>query len=84
MTHVDNEELCDIEDIPDYEKFTAIQKKFWDNCTSLFLFGMQSYKMDIGQCMIVKDKYITQKMEAEIMKNVKAEFFQMRDINQRQ
>jgi hypothetical protein len=40
--------------------------------------------MDIVQCMIAKDEYITRKMEAEIVKNVKVEFLQMGDINQRQ
>jgi hypothetical protein len=40
MTHVDNQGRRDTKDVPDYEKFTAIQKEFWDNCTSSFLFGM--------------------------------------------
>jgi hypothetical protein len=34
--------------------------------------------------MITKDKYIIQKMEAEIVRSVKAELLQMEDINQRQ
>ena len=81
MIHVDNEVRCDIEDVLDYEKFTTIQKEFWDMCTLSFLFGMQSFKVDIAQCMIAKDKYIIQKMEAEIVKSVKAELLQMGDIN---
>jgi hypothetical protein len=48
------------------------------------VFGMQSFKVDIAQCMIAKDKYIIRKMEAEIVKSVKAELLQMGDINQRQ
>ena len=28
MTHVDNRDEGDVEDVPDYEKFTAIQKEF--------------------------------------------------------
>jgi hypothetical protein len=44
---------------------------------------MQSFKVDIAQCMIAKDEYIIQKMELEIVKSVKAELLQMGDINQR-
>jgi hypothetical protein len=84
MTHVDNQGRGDAEEAPDYEKFTAIQKEFWDTCTSSFVFGMQSFKVDIAQCMIAKDEYIIRKMEAEIVKSVKAELLQMGDINQRQ
>jgi hypothetical protein len=56
MTHVDNQGRGDAEEVPDYEKFTAIQKEFWDTCTSSFVFGMQSFKVDIAQCMIAKDE----------------------------
>jgi hypothetical protein len=40
--------------------------------------------MDIAQCMIAKDKYIIRKIEAKIVKSMKAELLQMGDINQRQ
>ena len=30
-------------------------------CTLSFLFRMQSFKVDIAQCMIAKDEYIIQK-----------------------
>ena len=45
MTYVDNRGEGDVEDVPDYEKFTAIQKEFWDTCTSSFIFEMQSFKV---------------------------------------
>jgi hypothetical protein len=48
MTHVDNQGRGDAEEVPDYEKFIAIQKEFWDTCTSSFVFGMQSFKVDIA------------------------------------
>jgi hypothetical protein len=73
MTHVDNQGRRDTEDVPNYEKFITIQKEFWDSCTSSFLFGMQSFKVDIAQCMIAKDEYIIRKMEVEIVKSVKVE-----------
>jgi hypothetical protein len=84
MTHVDNQGRGDAEEVPDYEKFTAIHEEFWDTCTLSFVFRMQSFKVDIVQCMIAKDEYIIWKMEAEIVKSVKAELLQMGDINQRQ
>jgi hypothetical protein len=84
MTHVNNQGRGNAEEVLDYEKFTAIQKEFWDTCTSSFVFGMQSFKVDIAQCIIAKDKYIIRKMESEIVKSVKAELLQMEDINQRQ
>ena len=83
MIHVDNRGEGDAEDVPNYEKFIAIQKEFWDTCTSSFVFGMQSFKVDIVQCMIARDEYIIWKMEAEIVKSVKAELLQMGDISQR-
>jgi hypothetical protein len=73
MIHVDNQGRRDAEDVLDYEKFTAIQKEFWDTCTSSFLCGTQSFKVDIAQCMIAKDEYIIRKIEVEIVKSVKAE-----------
>jgi hypothetical protein len=84
MTHVDNQGRGNVEEAPDYEKFTTIQKEFWNTCTLSFMFGMQSFKVDIAQCMIAKDEYIIRKMEAKIVKSVKAELLQMGDINQRQ
>jgi hypothetical protein len=36
---VDNQQRRDTEDVLEYEKFTAIQKEFWDTCTLLFIFG---------------------------------------------
>jgi hypothetical protein len=38
--------------------------------------------VDIALCVIAKDEYIIRKMEAKIAKSVKAELFQMGDINQ--
>ena len=81
--HVDNRDRGDVEEVPDYEKFTAIQIEFQDTCTLSFMFGMQSFKVDIAQCMIAKDKFIIQKMDAEIVKSVKVELLQMEDISQR-
>ena len=82
MTHVNNPGRGNVEEVPNYENFPAIEKEFWDTCTFSFVFGMQSFKVDIAQCMIAKDEYIIQKMEAEIIKSMKAELLLMGDINQ--
>ena len=84
MTHVDNRDEGDMEDSLDYEKFIAIQKEFWDSWTSSFLFGLQSFKVDIVQCMIASDKYIIRELESKIIKSLKVELLQMGDISQRQ
>jgi hypothetical protein len=65
-------------------KITTTQKEFWESCSSLFIFGQQAYSVDIAQCQVAKDEYIIRKIEAEIVKSMKAELVQMGDINQRQ
>jgi hypothetical protein len=77
FTHVNNQGQRDAEEVPEFEKFIAAQKEFWDTCTSSFLFGMQTFSVHISQCEIAKDEYILWKMETEIVKSVKAEFLQM-------
>jgi hypothetical protein len=81
---VDTQGRRDAEEVPEFKKFTAAQKEFWDTCTSSFLFKMNSFSVHISQCEIAKDEYIIRKMESEIVKSVKAELLQMGDINQRQ
>jgi hypothetical protein len=48
LTHVDIQGRRDAEEVPEFEKFTAAQKEFWDTCTSSFLFGMQTFSMHIS------------------------------------
>jgi hypothetical protein len=45
---VDIQGRRDAEEVPEFEKFTAAQKEFWDTCTSSFLFGMQTFSMHIS------------------------------------
>jgi hypothetical protein len=42
LTHVDNQGQRNVEEVSEFEKFTATQKEFWETCTSSFLFGMQT------------------------------------------
>ena len=83
LTHVDTQGQADAEKFPEFEKFIAAQKEFWDTCTLSFLFEMQTFLMHILQCKIANDKYIIWKMVSEIVKSVKVELVQMGDINQR-
>jgi hypothetical protein len=48
LTHVDNQGRRDVEEVPEFEKFTAAQKEFWDICTLSFLFGMQTFSVHIS------------------------------------
>jgi hypothetical protein len=81
---VENRGTGDIEDVPDYEKFTTTQKEFWDTCTSSFTFGQQSLPVDIAQYQPTKDEHIIEKLKTKIMKSVKAELLQVGGINQQQ
>ena len=47
VTHVDIQGRRDAEEVPQFEKFTAAQKEFWNKCTSFFLFGMQKFSVHI-------------------------------------
>jgi hypothetical protein len=47
----------------------------------LFLFGQQAFPVNIAQCQSTKDKNIIRKLEAKIVKSMKAELLQMGDIN---
>jgi hypothetical protein len=71
------------EEVPEFKKFTAAQKELWDLYMTSFVFGMQTYPVDIAQCIMAKDEYIIKKMEAKIVKSVKVEVIQMEDILQR-
>jgi hypothetical protein len=83
LTHVDNAGGGENEEVPEFEKFTIMQKELWDLCTTSFVFGMQTYPVDIVRCIMAKDEYIIRKMEAKSMKSVKVELVQIGDILQR-
>jgi hypothetical protein len=83
LTHVDNMGGGENEEVPEFKKFTAAQKELWDLYMTSFVFGMQTYPVDIAQCIMAKDEYIIKKMEAKIVKSVKVEVIQMEDILQR-
>lgn len=56
-------------DVPDYQKFTEIQKTFWDDCESAYVFDMKTtFPVNVKQCHIAKDEYIVRDLEREIVK----------------
>ena len=61
-----------------------MQKELWESCSSSFIFWQQPYSVDIAQSQLARDEYINRKLEREIVKSMKAELMQMKDINQRQ
>ena len=72
-------------DVPDYQKFTEIQKAFWDDCEFAYVFDMNTtFPVNVKQCHIAKDEYIVRDLERDIVKSVKEELVRMGDINQRQ
>ena len=82
LTHVDTQGWGDVEEVPEFEKFTVAQKEFWDTYTLSYLFGMQTLSVHISQCQIANDEYIIQKMESKIVKSMKVELVQIENINQ--
>ena len=58
LTHMDTQGQDDAKDVPEFEKFTAAQKEFWDTCTLSSLFAMQTFSAHISQHEIAHDEYI--------------------------
>jgi hypothetical protein len=68
LTHIDNRGGGDVQEVPDYEKFTTTEKEFRESYSSSFIFGQQAYSVDIAQCQVAKDEYIIWKLKGEIVK----------------
>ena len=70
--------------IPDYEKFAKVQKDFWKECEGCYIFGQQTFQVDIAQCMLARDEYVIRKLQLEIVKSVKAKLVQLEDEKMQQ
>ena len=70
--------------MPDYEKFAKVQTDFWKECEDCYIFGQQSFQVDIAQCVPARDQYVIRKLQPEIVKSVKAELVQLGDKKMRQ
>ena len=83
LTHVDRRVGKSAELIPDYEKFAKVQIDFWKECKGCYIFGQQTFQVNIAQCVPARDKYVIQKLQPEIVKSVKAELVQLGDEKMR-
>ena len=79
LTHVDRQAGKNAEPIPDYEKFLKVQTDFWKECKDCYIFGQQTFQVNIAQCMLARDEYVIRKLQLEIVKSVKAKFVQLGD-----
>ena len=82
--HVDRRVGKSVEPIPHYEKFTKVQTDFWKECEGCYIFGQQTFQVDIAQCVLARDEYVIPKLQLEIVKSVKAELVQLGDEKMRQ
>ena len=70
--------------MPDYEKFAKVQTDFWKECEDCYIFGQQTFQVDIAQCVPARDQYVIRKLQPEIVKSVKVELVQLGDEKMRQ
>ena len=74
LTHVDRRASKSAEPNPKYKKFAKVQTDFWKECEGCYIFGQQTFQVNIAQCMPARDEYIIWKLQPKIVKSVKAEF----------
>jgi hypothetical protein len=84
LTSVSAGTLPASEPVPEYEKFAAIQKKFWDDHEDCFVNGMDTVSVPITQCIIASDQYVIRTLQRDIVDTVKNELIQLIDVKQRQ
>ena len=84
LTHVDRRAGKSIESVPDYEKFAKVQTDFWKEYEDCYIFGQQTFQVDIAQCVPARDEYVIRKLQPEIVKSVKAELVQLGNEKMRQ
>ena len=84
LTQVERSKGKKLEAVPEYEKFAKLQSDFWGECKDCYIFGQQSYSVDISQCILAKDEYIIRCLQREIVESVKAQLVQIGDERQRQ
>ena len=77
LMHVDRRVGKSAESIPDYEKFAKVQTDFWKECEDCYIFGQQTFQVDIVQCVLARDEYVIRKLQPEIVKSIKAKLMQL-------
>ena len=84
LMHVDRRAGKSAESVPDYEKFAKVQTDFWKECEDCYIFGQQTFQVDIAQCVLTRDEYVIRKLQPKIVKSVKAELVQLGNEKMRQ
>ena len=77
LTHVNRPAGKSVESIPNYEKFAKVQIDFWKECKGCYIFGQQTFQVDIVQYVPARIEYIIRKLQLEIVKSIKAELVQL-------
>ena len=62
LTHVDRQVGKSAELILDYEKFVKVQTDFWKEYESCYIFGQQTFQVDIALCVLARDEYVIWKL----------------------
>ena len=62
LTHVDRQLGRKDDPIPNFEKFAKAHNEFWKECEGCYIFGQQTFEVDIAQCVLARDEYIIRKL----------------------
>ena len=73
LTHVDRRLGRRDDSILDFEKFAKAHDDFWKECEGCYIFGQQTFEVNIAQSVLARDEYIIRKLQIEIVKSVKAQ-----------
>jgi hypothetical protein len=84
LTTVEASQLESDTPMEEYEKFALLQRNFWAEHESCFLFESETVKVNINQCLRARDEYIIRTLQRDIVDTVKKELVQMIDVKQRQ
>ena len=68
----------------DFEKFTNIQREFWQNQKACFLFETEATRVNINQCIIARDDFIIRMLQRSLVEDMKSTLIQIGDVKQLQ
>lgn len=71
-------------EISEIQRITKEQTDFWNTHSGCYIFGQQTYSVDINQCLIARDEYIIRTLEDKMLDIIMKALVQLGDINQRQ
>ena len=68
----------------DFEKFAFIQREFWQNHKTCFLFETEATRVHINQCIIARDDFIIRTLQRSLVEDMKNTLVQIGDVKQLQ